>query len=123
MKPKTAQPKPQTPRDSEHLKFIRGLACCVCKKPPPSDAAHVRIGGGGGMGLKPSDFRTVPLCNKCHATQHSVGEKQFWEVNGWHDGECVVTAQLIGRINNFGAVIDLLTDYIEKNPPGKTPEG
>lgn len=50
-----------------------------------TEAAHVRIGGDGGMSLKPSDWRTVPLCGHDsdseghHAQQHRLGERVFWE--------------------------------------------
>lgn len=44
----------------------------------PTVAAHVRMGGSGGVGLKPSDYRTVPLTDSEHRQQHQVGEKAFW---------------------------------------------
>jgi hypothetical protein len=44
----------------------------------PCDAAHVRIGALAGIGQKPSDRRTTPLCHKHHMEQHSVGERTFW---------------------------------------------
>jgi hypothetical protein len=50
-----------------------------------TEAAHVRIGGDGGMALKPSDWRTVPLCGADddwmghHAYQHQIGERPFWD--------------------------------------------
>lgn len=42
------------------------------------EAAHVRILGGGGMGMKPADYDAVPLCKDCHTEQHSKGERSFW---------------------------------------------
>ena len=68
-------------RDAGHLAFIRSLPCIVCAR-EPSQAAHVRVGGTdgkGGVGMKPGDNRTVPLCHDHHAEQHSVGERTFWE--------------------------------------------
>lgn len=65
-------------QSSEHLDFIRSQPCCNCPAPPPSDPAHVRIGSGAGMGQKPSDWRTVPLCRMCHREQHDIGERTFW---------------------------------------------
>lgn len=51
-------------------------------------AAHVRIGSDAGMGRKPSDWFTVPLCDGpkaniheqlgCHNVQHATGEQSFW---------------------------------------------
>ncbi len=45
-------------------------------------AAHVRSGTDGGMGMKPSDRYSVPLCPDCHAQQHRVGELSFWAALG-----------------------------------------
>lgn len=44
----------------------------------PIEVAHVRMGSGAGIGQKPDDFRTVPLCREHHARQHEVGERTFW---------------------------------------------
>ena len=60
------------------LAFIRSLHCCVCFAPPPNEAAHIRMGLGGGMGAKPNDCWTVPLCRRCHEKQHGAGEVAFW---------------------------------------------
>lgn len=73
-------PKNKPVRDNKHLRFIRELPCCVClKSDEPSQAAHVRKGSGsGGMGMKPHDGSTLPLCFNCHRTQHQHGELAFW---------------------------------------------
>lgn len=71
---------PKHPRieDPAHLAFIRTLPCVKCNT-SPCEAAHLRSGGtGGGMGMKPSDKWTLPLCHDCHALQHRVGEVTFW---------------------------------------------
>lgn len=31
-----------------------------------------------GVGMKPEDNLTVPLCVFCHMRQHNEGEKSFW---------------------------------------------
>lgn len=36
-------------------------------------AHHQRQSGGGGMGLKPDDTRTVPLCDAHHREFHKTG--------------------------------------------------
>jgi len=41
-------------------------------------AAHIRWGSGAGMGQKPSDSLTVPLCFMHHGYQHQKGELYFW---------------------------------------------
>lgn len=83
--------KPTTPRSSAYLQWIRNQPCAgICSHPQylrngrnytSVVAAHVRILGSGGIALKPSDFRTVPLCNNCHQYQHKIGEVSFWEVH------------------------------------------
>ena len=62
----------------QHLAFVRQLPCVACGKAAPSEAAHVRTGTDGGVGMKPGDRYTVPLCTVCHAKQHRIGELTFW---------------------------------------------
>jgi hypothetical protein len=70
--------KPDFRRRVQHLAFIRLLPCVACGKAAPSEAAHVRTGTDGGVGMKPGDRYAVPLCAACHARQHRVGELTFW---------------------------------------------
>lgn len=75
--------------DSAHLAFVRTRPCCACKRPGPSEAAHIRMACPArgkeytGKGEKPSDMWTTPLCAYCHRTgllaQHNVGEVEFWK--------------------------------------------
>lgn len=72
-------------RQPEHLAFLRKLPCLACGKSAPSEAAHIRLGTDGAMGVKPSDRFSVPLCpgpSGCHATQHRIGEATFWSDAG-----------------------------------------
>ncbi len=72
-------------RDKKHLKFLRTLPCCVCLRMDTVQAAHLRkdvpLEHKGGMGMKPSDCYTVPLCYECHNRQHNIGEITFWDIN------------------------------------------
>lgn len=70
-------PKSHPIRDTGHLDFIRSLPCARCAL-EPSEAAHIRIGGGGGMGMKPGDDKAIPLCHPHHALQHVRGERTFY---------------------------------------------
>ena len=65
-------------RRQQHLAFVRQLPCVACGKAPPSEAAHLRTGTDGGIGVKPGDRYAVPLCITCHAKQHRIGELSFW---------------------------------------------
>ena len=79
-------------KDPAYLAFIRCQACCVCGKPGPSHAAHVRSGypeagwRSTGMAEKPDDRRTLPLCALDHidgpAAQHRTNEREWWAARG-----------------------------------------
>jgi hypothetical protein len=85
---KGQQPQPskrdKSPRQHSdgHLAAIRKLPCLNCGQEHAIEAAHIRQSAPGkpltGMGLKPDDRYTVPLCHDCHMTQHRVGEKPFF---------------------------------------------
>ena len=74
--------------NEKHLKFIRQLPCVVCQNNIQTEAAHVRFSclevgkRKVGIGEKPDDKWTVPLCVDHHRMQHAWGEKNFWEVTG-----------------------------------------
>jgi hypothetical protein len=72
------KPKPNFRRRVQHLAFIRLLPCVACGKAAPSEAAHIRTGTDGGVGMKPGDRYATPLCTACHTKQHRVGELTFW---------------------------------------------
>jgi len=69
--------KPDPRRRVQHLAFVRQLPCVACGKAAPSESAHVRTGTDGGIGMKPGDRYTVPLCINCHAQRHRVGDLTF----------------------------------------------
>ena len=76
----------------EHLRFIRTLPCCVCGTRKFVEAAHVRMASAihgkreTGIGEKPSDEWSVPLCARHHQedqeAQHRIGEAAFWSKHG-----------------------------------------
>jgi hypothetical protein len=61
----------------EHLVYIRGNRCDACDRQDTVVAHHVRIGTDGGMGMKPSDFFCIPLCDAHHKELHQHGERTF----------------------------------------------
>jgi hypothetical protein len=65
-------------RCPSHLKWVRQHACCVpgCDR-RPIEAAHVRTGTGGGVGMKPGDDWVISLCSDHHREQHQIGERAF----------------------------------------------
>ena len=72
-------------KDGSHLDFIRDLPCIVCGAESTIDAAHIRAGDPRaakrhtGMGERPDDIWTLPLCRKHHDMQHRGGELSFWK--------------------------------------------
>lgn len=75
-------------RSPAHTKWVAGFACCMCGSMTNVVAAHVRLGSHTGLGQKPDDWRTAPLCDGpcanddeelgCHNVQHLIGEATFW---------------------------------------------
>ena len=67
-------------RALSHLAFVRAIGICVAcgAQQGRCEAAHIRSRTDGGMGIKPSDRFSVPLCQECHARQHRCGEQTFW---------------------------------------------
>jgi hypothetical protein len=69
-----------------HLKFIRALPCLICGARKDVQAAHIRAGSAiyakraTGMGEKPNDTFTLPLCRHHHAIQHQGNELLFWRL-------------------------------------------
>lgn len=60
--------RPESPARAPHyLAFVRQQNCCRCGADPRSDPDHI---GPRGMGQKTDDYRTVPLCRRCHDLRH-----------------------------------------------------
>ena len=89
-------------RNEAYLDFVRRQTCVLTGAPYPH-AHHVRLGNDGGMGLKPSDYRTIPLAPALHTTSqqgvHSVGEERFYEKHQMKpDAICIaLLAKFIGE--------------------------
>lgn len=96
-------------RSEAYLDFIRLRPCHVTGQEVDVVAHHVRCLGGGGMGMKPTDYFCVPLVNSEHDRLHNMGEKSYWAshdivpeeailmhllcfVAGYYRGPAVITA-------------------------------
>jgi len=70
--------------DDAWLAIVRKMPCTVCRRPGPSDPAHLRTAAPQygkpptGMGEKPSDRWVLPLCRTHHDEQHRGNELAFW---------------------------------------------
>ena len=74
------QPRVQ---DRKYLDYLRTQPCIVTGHSGSADLplvepAHLRLLGAGGMGLKPSDARTLPLYWELHRRQSTEGELASW---------------------------------------------
>jgi len=76
------------------MAWVRDQDSCVSRVYHNVVSHHVRCFGWGGMGIKPSDFRVVPLTHDEHMYLHQHGEAEFWEDVGI-DPRCIIAANLI----------------------------
>lgn len=75
------QPKTIKVRDRKYLDSFNGDVCWGCGSIGTTVAAHVRDGELAGMGSKPDDDLTVPLCASCHADQEANRGAEWWLEN------------------------------------------
>jgi hypothetical protein len=77
--------------DPDHCAFVRSLPCLICGDDISTECAHVRFNDARvakfnpGVGQRPDDRFTLPLCNDCHqgnGGQHGSGERKWWEARG-----------------------------------------
>lgn len=59
------------------VKFVRYLPCCICSKPGPNEAHHVRSRAAGGKADS-----IVALCPVHHREFHNAGRRTFAERHG-----------------------------------------
>jgi hypothetical protein len=76
--------EPVRHRDDSHLAFIRTLPCVICGDNTTVEAAHIRRSDARigkpitGIGIKPDDKYTLPLCGRHHREEQKLGEGGFW---------------------------------------------
>ena len=77
--------------DRAHLFMVRGCVCLKCGMDPAGEAAHIRRSSPAhakfnGMGAKPADRYSLPLCAGCHRQDHDalhrIGESLFFHILG-----------------------------------------
>jgi hypothetical protein len=71
-----------SPELRRHYSGISALPCLACMIGPICQVAHVRMSSArhekwNTLARKPDEF-VVPLCWRCHARQHAIGEVTFW---------------------------------------------
>ena len=71
-------------KSKPYLEWLHELPCVITGR-SPVEACHVRFGAFAygkretGTAEKPDDIWCLPMSPVCHRTQHSVGERQFWQ--------------------------------------------
>lgn len=121
----TVAPGQRTPRmrDSSHMGCIAALPCVICGA-RPVEVAHIRYPDAShakpitGVGTKPADRWTLPLCPGHHrlsnSCQHNFDERSWWEEHGINPlslssalfamtGNIEAMEQIIARRDIFGA--------------------
>ena len=78
--------KPQTPRSTEYLTFVRSLPCCVTGQ-PGAEAHHVEQGG---VGMKGSDFSCIPLAPAVHRYVENQGHRAAETFYGFSVAEALI---------------------------------
>ena len=108
-------------KNKAHCDFIRSLPCIICADNVSLECAHIRMSDAGhgknnpGVGARPSDCYTLPLCGAHHRAQHKFGnERLFWntleldpiaialalyEVTGDHEKGCEIIANAGKPVN------------------------
>jgi len=106
--------------------WIRSKPCCWCqsvRRVTSTEVSHHNYStlGPSGMGIKCSDYRTVPLCSKCHRHYHDRGSlrgnithREADPVKGWRQAKTEVyigateTRDFLQR-----RMIDCLVEFLE----------
>ena len=68
----------------DYMEFVRSIGCAIDREEcyGPTHAHHMVYRSSGG-----SDLDTIPLCEKCHAYFHRIGESAFCEEFGIEEGQ------------------------------------
>ena len=84
-------------KHEEYINHVRSHDCLFCGDGAPNQAHHIRWGNVG-IGQRPSDYKTIPLCLLCHDLIHN-NPKKFTEK--------------IGREDVFECMVNLLVEWLE----------
>jgi hypothetical protein len=57
-------------KNEKHLKFVRGLPCCISGRTPCQPHHLLNVPGRRGVGMKADDRYTVPLHPEIHSLLH-----------------------------------------------------
>ena len=110
-------------RSKRYLEFIRAHDCVVTGR-SHTVAHHVRMDGAGGMGLKPDDYRCLPLDQIEHRRLHDGGERSYWTAANINP-HIMIVSHLVRYLCEHGseretveALCDVAADLDDKLTPG-----
>ena len=111
-------------RNKSYLEFIRTRPSTISQRADGAMVAHhVRCLGGGGMGLKPSDYFCLPLLAAEHFTLHNTGEKRYWDDFGVDPMKEILMNLLIYvasyGVRNVITDVTMITNIIEALEAGR----
>lgn len=88
--------KPATSIEKSYMRRIKEQDCIACGASAPCDCHHIREGQG--VGMRASNFLTIPLCKECHQGEFSIhmDKRNFENVYG---SELTLLAKTIGVMN------------------------
>jgi len=66
-------PKPKTLRNRKYLDWLCTQRCIITNC-IPTEPHHIKLFGGGGMGIKPPDTDAIPVLHHVHHNIHQHGE-------------------------------------------------
>ena len=89
-------------RDPEYLSRVRKESCACCGIANKSEAHHMRINSLGGVGIKPSDAYTLPLCEDCHREiAHMQGNAELLKRFEWITKHMSIDEFMLIKYNRY----------------------
>jgi len=83
----TQFPKQKIYKSKAYLAHVRSFPCCACGR-SDTECHHIRFSFNSGVGMKPSDCWSIPLCPACHREYHDHGPVSFkkkYDVDIWRE--------------------------------------
>ena len=100
--------------NKKYLKDINEHGCCICGQ--ESTSHHITGYNQGGMGTKPCDLMTIPLCERHHSATYDTGihyNINMWELEHGTQPE-LITLQLQKSAMNRKITVSMANKYIDK---------
>lgn len=99
VKKKYAKNKKHSSAEKSHIEKVVALGCVVCRNKGLSTEAEVHHVSSGGMGLRASNFKIIPLCHEHHRTGGlgvaiHAGKKSFESEHG-------LELELLNQVNKL----------------------